>query len=99
MAGNGEAILVLTGTAVLWINGRWPTGGFQYRNGHLRAPGREQQRCRWDSADQGMQIRGTRSGTMRLKTMWPGQLWKCGDGQQRANEPAGVGDGERRCQN
>ena len=23
------AILVLTGTAVLWINGRWPTGGFR----------------------------------------------------------------------
>ena len=23
------AVLVLTGTAVLWINGRWPTGGFQ----------------------------------------------------------------------
>ncbi len=65
------AILVLTGTAVLWINGRWPTGGFRVPEWAFTGTGDNGRDAGKDSTDQGRQIRGMQIRTMRLKTMWP----------------------------
>ena len=47
------AILVLTGTAVLWINGRWPTGGFRVPEWAFTGTGDNGRDAGKDSTDQG----------------------------------------------
>ena len=58
------AVLVLTGTAVLWINGRWPTGGFRVPEWAFTGTGENGRDAGKGSADQNDVAQGNGNAEM-----------------------------------